>query len=150
MKFDRARALVILGIATALVASGCGGDDDNSFKSQYNDQAKVFNKLGKDVQSATRNASSKSGADVEKEFNSLADRTNKAIDDLAKLEPPSDAKAEFDTLIEKFRGSTQSMRDVGAAVASGDSAEGKADDRRVREDFERRDRRRGGAAPQDR
>jgi hypothetical protein len=121
----RARALAVLCIAAALVASGCGGDDDNSFKSQYNEKAKTFNKLGTDIQGATRNASSKSGADVRREFDSLATRTDAAIDDLAKLEPPSDAKSEFDNLITKFRGSVQSLRDVGAAVASGNSGQAK-------------------------
>src|SRR5438132_14401075 len=54
-----ARAIAVLCLAAALVAVGCGSS--NSFKDKYNEKAKEFTKLGPDVQTAVRTASTKSG-----------------------------------------------------------------------------------------
>jgi hypothetical protein len=84
MKLTSAAVLLVL-----LLAAGCGGDD-SSFTEGYNKAVEPLRQFGQGM------------GDQPREFTRLAKRTRQIRDNLAKLDPPDDAKDEFDALLARL------------------------------------------------
>jgi hypothetical protein len=102
MKLTSAAVLLVL-----LLPAGCGGDD-SSFTEGYNKAVQPLSQLGQGMGSRPR------------EFARLATRTKQTRDNLAKLDPPDDAKDEFDALLARLDEVTADLEAVAKTARTGD------------------------------
>jgi hypothetical protein len=102
MKLTSAAVLLVL-----LLSAGCGGDD-SSFTEGYNKAVQPLSQLGQGMGSRPR------------EFARLATRTKQTRDNLAKLDPPDDAKDEFDALLARLDEVTADLEAVAKTARTGD------------------------------
>ena len=102
MKLTSAAVLLVL-----LALAACGGAD-SSFAEDYNEAVEPLSKLGEGM-----------GTDAS-EFTRLARRTERAHDNLAKLEAPDDAKDEFDLLLARLDQVTDDLRAVAQSTRNED------------------------------
>jgi uncharacterized phage infection (PIP) family protein YhgE len=102
MKLTSAAAILVL-----LLTAGCGGSD-SSFTDGYNKAVKPLSEIGKGMGSQPR------------EFERLARRTKQTRNNLAKLDPPDDAKDEFKRLLSRLDEVTDDLDAVATAARSND------------------------------
>jgi hypothetical protein len=96
----REAGAVALLCAAAVGAAGCGGgNDSNDFRRSYNEVIKQYTSLPVEIGSAVRGATAKSDKELEKQFADLADRLSDEVSKLKKLDPPDDAKDEYDAFV---------------------------------------------------
>jgi methyl-accepting chemotaxis protein len=113
-------------IALALVAGGfaCGGDDSNDeFKQQYNDAIRPLSQLGDDIVASLGGAEGQSDREIANQFDELSDRFARTRRNLSRLDPPEDAKDEFDELLGSLKEAVADLRAVASAAREGDPAE---------------------------
>jgi methyl-accepting chemotaxis protein len=113
-------------IALALVAGGfaCGGDDSNDeFKQQYNDAIRPLSQLGDDIVASLGGAEGQSDREIANQFDELSDRFARTRRNLSRLDPPEDAKDEFDDLLGSLKEAVADLRAVASAAREGDPAE---------------------------
>ena len=113
----RALALAV-GCAGLLTAAGCG--EDQQFIDDYNEATKPLQTLRADLGSAADDATRREGAS--KQIMRQADEAKRVNDDLADLEAPDDAKADFNELRAALRRSEADLRELGRATQSDDIA----------------------------
>jgi uncharacterized phage infection (PIP) family protein YhgE len=91
-----------------LAVAGCGGGSDDSFTEDYNKAVQPLSQLktGQGTNAA--------------QFDKLADRTGETRDNLADLDPPSDAQDEMDKLLAGLDSVTQDLSGVADAIRSKD------------------------------
>jgi hypothetical protein len=99
-------ALVLVLLALA----GCGGSD-SGFTDDYNQAVKPLSELEQGMGTKP------------KEFDKLAERTRETRANLAKLNPPDDAKDEFQTLLTELDRVTKDLTAVASAARGSDVAE---------------------------
>jgi len=102
MRLTSAVALLVL-----LAPAACGGSD-SSFAEDYNHAVKPLSRLGEGMGTQARG------------FDRLARRTAQTRANLAKLDAPDDAQAEFDTLLASLRRVTGDLSAVADATRSKD------------------------------
>ena len=102
MKLTSAAVLLVL-----LLPAGCGGDD-SSFTDGYNKAVKPLSQLGQGMGSSPR------------EFARLAKRTRQTRNNLAKLDPPDEAKDEFNALLARLGEVTADLDAVAKTSRTGD------------------------------
>ena len=110
-------ALMILA-SFALVA--CGESEDNQFKEDYNEAVKPLSELNSDIGNSIGTAAGKSNNELANEFNKLADKAQQTRDNLSELDPPEDAKEEFDKLLSSLQDGTDDLKAVAQAAKDGD------------------------------
>ena len=99
MNRTRAAALAAMTLAIALPAAACvGGDDADEFRADYNAAVENLSKVNDDIGQAG-GAAGESNQQIAKKFDEIADTAEQTRTDLAALEPPEDAKEEFDELL---------------------------------------------------
>ena len=103
----RLRAFALL-FASAVLA-GCGGSD-SGFTDDYNQAVKPLSELEQGMGTKPR------------EFDRLAERTEETRRNLAKLDPPDDAKDEFKALLTELGKVTKDLTAVASAERSNDVA----------------------------
>lgn len=113
---SRIATLVAL-LALALVAPGCG--KDQGFIDDYNKATKPLTELNRDIGGTVNGATGASNGKISKQFAGLAQRADKVNRDLAKLDPPDDAKGPFAQLRAALRKGTADLR--GASQAADES-----------------------------
>ena len=100
--------LTSAAVAFVLLAlAGCGGSD-SSFAEDYNQAVEPLSQLGQGMGSEAS------------EFDRLARRTEQTRDNLAELDPPDDAKDEFDALLAQLDKVTDDLSAVARATRSKD------------------------------
>lgn len=102
MKLASAVALLVL-----LAPAACGGSD-SSFAEDYNRVVRPLSRLGQGMGTQAS------------EFDRLARRTEQTRANLAKLDAPNDAQAEFDTLLDTLNRVTGDLSAVADATRSKD------------------------------
>jgi hypothetical protein len=110
-------------IAIALVAAGCGGDDDdngNSFKEDYLAQSGKIDGIGNDVGAAIQASSGQTNTEIADAFNDLAIRTKTAVSALQRLDPPDDLADERDALAKALQRGQADLQRVAQAANDGD------------------------------
>jgi hypothetical protein len=117
-------AASICALALVLPAAGCGGDDSNQFREDYNAAVNKLTKINTEIGSAT--SGGQSNAAIAKELDGIADAADKARADIAELEPPEDAKKEFDTLLAALDTGVEDLRTMADAAKSNDPAKAQA------------------------
>jgi methyl-accepting chemotaxis protein len=113
----RARAAIFLLIA-ALAGVGCGGDDGASdeFRDGYNAAIERLNDVNTGIEESGEELVSKPGPQIAREFDRIADTAAQTRADLAELEPPEDARDEFDDLLAAIEEGVASIRAVAGAA----------------------------------
>jgi uncharacterized phage infection (PIP) family protein YhgE len=91
-----------------LAVAGCGGGSDDSFTEDYNKAVQPLSQLKTDMGTSSA------------QFDTLADRTGETRDNLADLDPPSDAQDEMDKLLAGLDSVTQDLTGVADAIRSKD------------------------------
>jgi hypothetical protein len=123
MNRTRLAAVCLAALTVALPAAGCGGDDSDQFREDYNTAVDKLSRINSDIGSAAGGGAGQSNDAIAKEFNKIADTAEQTRSDLADLDPPDDAKEEFDTLLSSLEKGVGDLRAVASAAKSNNPAE---------------------------
>ena len=123
MNGSRLTAVCLAALAVALPASGCGGDDSDQFREDYNAAVERLSSINSDIGSAAGGAAGQSNDAIAREFDKIADTAEQTRSDLAELDPPDDAKEEFDALLASLEQGVDDLRAVASAAKSDNPAE---------------------------
>lgn len=115
MTSARAAAFVLLA---ALVGLGCGGEDETAdrFRDGYNAAIQRLNAVNSNLEESGEELTSKPGGEIAREFDRIADTAARTRADLAELEPPEDARDEFDELVAAIEDGVGDIRAVAEAA----------------------------------
>lgn len=113
-------ALAALMIVASFALVACGGSEDNQFKEDYNEAVRPLSELNSDIGNSIGTAAGKSNNELANEFNKLADKAQQTRDNLSELDPPDDAKEEFDKLLSSLQDGTDDLKAVAQAAKDGD------------------------------
>jgi hypothetical protein len=116
----RARAALLL-LLTALVAVGCGGEDESAdeFRDGYNAAIKRLNDVNTSIQETGEELASKPGPEIAREFDRIAETTAQTREDLSELEPPDRARFAFEELLAAIEEGVADLRAVAIAARTG-------------------------------
>jgi hypothetical protein len=92
-------ATLMLSLGLFLPAAGCGDDEADQFREDYNAAVDELSQVNADLEQLSGATSSRTERRIASEFDRVADSTDRARRNLAKLEPPDDARDEFDALL---------------------------------------------------
>jgi methyl-accepting chemotaxis protein len=120
----RARAAVLVLLAVP-VGLACGDDDDTAdrFRDGYNQAIERLNEVNSDIQESGEQLAAQSGDEIGRQFDRIAETAARTRADLAELEPPEQAREEFDELLAAVQ---DGIRDIRAAA---DAARTESQDR---------------------
>jgi hypothetical protein len=108
-------AITVVALAVSLPLAACGGGgDDESFKEDYNTAVKPL------TEANLGEGGEESNGAVANQLGTLADKTQQARDNLAELDPPNDAKDEFDRLLDLLPQAKDNLSAVANAAKEGD------------------------------
>jgi hypothetical protein len=115
------RAAVFLLLA-ALAGPGCGEEDETTdrFRDGYNAAIERLNEVNTNIQESGQELASQPGGEIAREFDRIADTAAQTRADLAELEPPEDARDEFDELLAAIEEGVRNIRAVGEAARQRD------------------------------
>jgi methyl-accepting chemotaxis protein len=116
----RARAASFL-LCAALVGAGCGGEDEGAdrFREGYNAAVQRLNEVNSNIEESGRELAARPGSEIAREFDRIADTAARTRADLAELEPPEDARDEFDDLLAAIQDGVENIRGVANAAREG-------------------------------
>jgi hypothetical protein len=117
---------VICALALALPMASCGGDDSNQFREDYNAAVNNLSKINSEIGSVSAGTAGQSNAAIAKELNKIAGAADKARGDLAELDPPEDAKKEFDTLLAALETGVDDLRAMAKAAKANNPEQAQA------------------------
>jgi ribosomal protein L29 len=123
MNGSRLTAVCLAALALVLPAAACGGDDSDQFREDYNAAVERLSSINSDIGSAAGGAAGQSNDAIAREFDKIADTAEQTRSDLAELDPPDDAKEEFDTLLASLERGVDDLRAVASAAKSDNPAE---------------------------
>ena len=110
-----AAALILLAV---LPATGCGTDNADQFREDYNAAVNKLSKINTDIGSATGGGGDQSNAAIAKEFNQIAGTVEQTRSDLARLDPPEEARTQFDELLSALEKGVGDLSSVAKAAKS--------------------------------
>ena len=116
----RARVAAFL-LCAALVGAGCGGEDEGAdrFREGYNAAVQRLNEVNSNIEESGRELAARPGSEIAREFDRIADTAAQTRADLAELEPPEDARDEFDDLLAAIQDGVENIRGVASAAREG-------------------------------
>jgi len=118
MNRTRNAVVAALAVLLALVVAGCGGEDSDQFREDYNAAVGKLAKVSAEIESAAGGSGRQSNAEIAKQFNQIADTAEQTRAELAGLDPPKDAKEEFDELLGALDQGVGDLRSVAKAAKS--------------------------------
>jgi methyl-accepting chemotaxis protein len=112
------RIAVLALSVVLLVASGCGDDDDEAdkFREDYNAAVDRLAKINSEISSAAGGAAEQSNQEIADEFGRIAETAEQTRTNLSELQPPEDARDEFEELLGALREGVSNMRAVSDAA----------------------------------
>jgi hypothetical protein len=116
MHFTR-RLLVVPALAVALGAAACGSSADDDFVDRYNAATAPLNRLTTDLAAAPAGGGTQA---AERKLVRMADGLEDVKTRLDALEPPSDARQEYDRMLRALDGNAAQTREMAEAVAAQD------------------------------
>jgi hypothetical protein len=119
----RTVARILLAVALVFGASACGDDSNDEFKDQYNQAVRPLSTLGDDIGDSLSGAEGQSNQALGAQFEKLADRADRTRQNLSELEPPEDARDQFDELLAALKRAVADLRAVGESAREGDPNE---------------------------
>jgi hypothetical protein len=113
----RARAALFL-LLTALVAVGCGGEDETAdeFRNGYNAAIERLNDVNSSIQETGEEQASEPGPQIAREFDRIAETAAQTRAELSELEPPERARFAFDELLAAIEEGVADLRAVASAA----------------------------------
>jgi hypothetical protein len=116
----RLHAAVFLLLA-AFAGLGCGEEDETAdrFRDGYNAAIERLNEVNTNIEESGQELASKPGGEIAREFDRIADTAAETRANLAALEPPEEARDEFDELLAAIREGVRNIRAVGEAARQG-------------------------------
>jgi acyl-CoA reductase-like NAD-dependent aldehyde dehydrogenase len=110
--------LAMFLLLAALVATGCGDDDDTAdqFRDGYNAAIQQLNDVNSNIEESGEELASKPGSQIAREFDRIAETAAQTRADLAELEPPEDAREAFDALLGAIEEGVTNIRAVADAA----------------------------------
>ena len=115
-------ATAVCALALVVGVAGCG-DGSNQFREDYNAAVENLTEINSEIGSATAGGAGQSNNAIAKELDEIADAADTARGELADLDPPEDAKQEFDKLLAALDTGVDDLRSMATAAKSGDSAQ---------------------------
>lgn len=121
------RALLLLAMLVALVGAGCGGDDNGGGASSKEEYGKQLAQAGQTLQKTFSDIADQTGSSTSsKQIGDRLDKGAAAIDAAAKkfgdIEPPADAKAAHQKLVDGLEELAKVFRDGADAARKNDTA----------------------------
>ncbi len=117
------RLLVLPALAIALAAAGCGDDGKSDFIDSYNQATQPLNELMGDLGTASSATGAEGQKEAEQQLGKLADGLEEVQGKLEALDPPGDAKDEYDRMLKALDANTEQVRTMAEAIGSGDVKE---------------------------
>ena len=114
------RMLLLPALAVALAAAGCGDSGKNDFIEGYNSATQPLGQLMTDLGGAGAATGAEGQAEAEQKLVKMADGLDDVEARLRELEPPSDAKDEYDRMLTALDENIAQVRTMAKAVKSGD------------------------------
>jgi hypothetical protein len=109
--------ILVAALALALALAGCGSEDEPSEFSEGYDAA--VTRLS-EVQSEIEEGEERSNREIAADFRRTADVWEETRAELAQLEPPQEARAEFRELLDALQGGVEDLRAAARAAGSND------------------------------
>jgi uncharacterized lipoprotein YmbA len=114
--------MAALAVAVAVVFGGCGaGDDSKQFREDYNAAVARLAAVNTQIAQATAGAVPQSNARIDREFRRIARTAERTHARLERLEPPKDAKDEYDKLLSALEDGVHDLKAVAAAARHDDA-----------------------------
>ena len=114
------RAVPVLAAVAALALAGCGGDQRDSFRSDYRSLDAQIGTLGEQVGDTITGAATKTNGQLSARFDALARRARDLVNRLDDTDPPANLTAARNRLARALRGIARDLRALSDAAASGD------------------------------
>jgi uncharacterized membrane protein YccC len=113
--------VVTLVLLAALGALACGGDDGTAdrFREGYNQAVQRLNEVNSSIQESGAELAARPGDEIAREFDRIAETADRTRDDLAELEPPDEAREEFEELLAAIQAGVTDIRAAADAARSG-------------------------------
>ena len=118
-------ALAALLVVCSPLVAGCGENENNTFKEDYNEAVGPLSTTNTDLTGSIEGTPDQSNAVIAEEFSDLADKTAQARDNLSALDPPDDAKEDLDKLVASMGRGVEDLRAVARAAEDADPAAGR-------------------------
>ena len=113
----RLAIVIVLAALLTLTAAACGGSDNSDqFRQDYNAAVDKLSKINTDIGTAAGGATKQSNKAIANEFDQIADTAEQTRSRLSDLDPPADAKDEFDKLLSALETGVQDLRAVAKAA----------------------------------
>ena len=108
---------MVVALAAGLALAGCGGDDEpNRFQEGYDAAVMRLS----DSQAEISEGGDQSNREIAADFRRTAEVWERTRADLARLDPPEDARAEFRELLDALEGGVADLRAAARAARSND------------------------------
>jgi hypothetical protein len=117
----RLRAAALLCAAAIAVGAGCGEDQEQAFADDFRPLNGEIVGVGEQVGTAIEEAGRKTDAQIERQFDRLADELGRLRRELQGLEPPEDLAAIKTELEEAMRAAENALRGIEQAAAGSDA-----------------------------
>jgi methyl-accepting chemotaxis protein len=114
-------ATLMLSLGLLLPAAGCGDDEADQFREDYNAAVDKLSEINSDIGAAAGGAAGQTNSEIAAQFEEIADTAEQTRTDLADLDPPDDAKDEFDDLLNALESGVADLRAVAGAVKANDT-----------------------------
>jgi hypothetical protein len=110
MNRTRAAFLGLLAVSLTVSVHGCGDEGTSDFQADYNQAIRPLTEVTREIgQLAGQKVSNR---EVAREFGRIADTAEQAHLSLSKLEPPDEARSEFQALVSGIQTYTRNLRAV--------------------------------------